>query len=99
MSSYLRSIGGQTSRWRPDYKYLNKKLLPWVSSVITHMSHWAVLCVARFSSYHFRLIHKDVENLKLRIAVVSTGHQQISFLFSQDIQIITSDNICIGRIN
>ena len=40
------------------------------------MSHWAVLCVARFSSYHFRLIHEDVENLKLRIAVVGTDHQQ-----------------------
>ena len=63
------------------------------------MSDWAVLCVARFSSYHVRLIHEDVENLKLRIAVVGTGHQQISFLFSQDIQIIASDNICIGRIS
>ena len=56
------------------------------------MSHWALLCVARFSSYHLRLIHEDVENLKWRIVVVGTGHQQISFLFSQDIKII-------GRIN
>ena len=47
------------------------------------MSHWTVLCVARFSSYRLRLIHEDVENLKLRIVVVGTGHQQISFLFSQ----------------
>ena len=62
------------------------------------MSHWAVLCVARFSSYHFRLIHEDVENLKLRIAVVGTDHQQIYIFFSQDIQIITADNICIARL-
>lgn len=50
-------------------------------------------CVARFSSYLFRLIHEDVENVKLGIAVVSTSHQRIYFLFFQDMQIITSDTI------
>ena len=58
-----------------------------------------MLRVARFCSYNFSLIHKDVENLKLRIAVVGTDHLQIYFLPSQDMQIITSANICIGRID
>ena len=58
-----------------------------------------MLRVARFCSYNFRLIHEHVENLKLRIAVAGTDHLQIYFLSSQDMQIITSDNICIGRIN
>ena len=55
--------------------------------------------MARVCYYNVRLIHEHVENLKLQIAVVSTDHLQIYFLSSQDMQIITSDNICIGRIN
>ena len=55
--------------------------------------------MARVCYYNFRLIHEDVDNLKLQIAVVSTDHLQIYFISSQDMQIITSDNICIGRIN
>ena len=54
--------------------------------------------MARVCYYNFRLIHEHVENLKLQIAVVSTNHLQIYFLSSQDMQIVTSDNICIGRI-
>ena len=62
-------------------------------------SLWAVLRVARFCYDHFRFIHEDVENLNLRIAVVGIDYLQIYFPSSHEMQIITSDNICIGRIN
>ena len=40
-----------------------------------------------------------MENLNLRIAVVGIDYLQIYFPSSHEMQIITSDNICIGRIN
>ena len=83
----------------PDNQYLNKEILLWVSSVVTRSVTLGRASCGTFCSYNFRRIHEDVENLKLRIAFVGTDHLQIYFLSSQDIQIITSAKICIGRID